>query len=32
MSNEEKEISQKINDNNNIIVEKPKFQITLKMK
>lgn len=32
MSNEENEISKKINDNNNIIVEKPKFQITLKMK
>ena len=32
MSNEDNEISKKINDNNNIIVEKPKFQITLKMK
>ena len=31
MSKEENEISQKINDNN-IIVQKPKYQITLKMK
>ena len=32
MSNEENEISQKTNDNNNIIAEKPKLQITPKMK
>ena len=32
MSKEENEISQKINDNNNIIVHQPQFQITLKMK
>ena len=31
MSKEENEISQKINDNN-IIVEKPKYQISLNMK